>query len=288
MSTYRGKRRNVGPILLLIVVAAAVIAAVLAVVLKPGEKDPEQTPALPTESTSPAPTTTPTPTPTPTSTPTPTPEAEPYDFTQPVPQSENVDDSYFADAVFIGDSRTEGFMLYSGVKGADSLAHTGLNIFGVAEKKVIGTGDNKKTVLEALKEKQYGKVYLTLGVNELGYANDKLFYSTFCDVIDAIRAAQPNAVIYIENLIPLNESQVSKDYLNNTHLRTYNDLMAQVAEEKQVAYLDLYSAFVDENGQLPEDASNDGVHLKKPYCQKWLEYLRCHAVTPEQLGMNET
>ena len=208
-----------------------------------------------------------------------------YDFSQPVPEGGQAAEDYFADAVFIGDSRTEGFLLYSGVTGADGITHTGMNIFQVLDKAVIGTGDSKKTVMQVLSEKQYGKVYLSLGVNELGYQNDTLFYQTYLDVIDAVRECQPDAVIYIENLIPLNESQVSKDYLRNDHLRTYNELMARAAEEKQVAYLDLYSAFVDENGQLPEDASNDGVHLKKPYCQKWLEYLQCHTVTPEQMGL---
>ena len=293
---YRGRRRNRGPILLLVVVVLAVLAALIAVFAgRAAEQPPKETDTPPpVESpTSPAPTespdSTPAPTPTPTESESPSvaPEPDgPYDFSKPVPQSDPAAEDYFEDAVFIGDSRTEGFMLYSGISGADGIYHTGLNIFGVLDKPVIGSGDSKKTVIQALSQKQYGKVYLALGINELGYPNDNLFYETYLDVIDAIRAAQPNAIIYIENLIPLNESQVSRDYLRNDHLRTYNDLMAKVAEEKQVAYLDLYSAFVDENGQLPEDASNDGVHLKKPYCEKWLEDLQCHTVTPEQMGLN--
>ena len=34
----------------------------------------------------------------------------------------------------------------------------------------------------------------------------------------------------------------------------------------------------DENGALPADASTDGVHLNKAYCQKWLAYLKNHTV----------
>ena len=34
-----------------------------------------------------------------------------YDYGEPVPQSEVVDNSYFDNAVFIGDSRTEGLIL---------------------------------------------------------------------------------------------------------------------------------------------------------------------------------
>ena len=38
-----------------------------------------------------------------------------YDFSQPCPESPAVDNSYFEDAAFIGDSRTDGFLLYSGI-----------------------------------------------------------------------------------------------------------------------------------------------------------------------------
>ena len=42
-------------------------------------------------------------------------EAGAYDFSRPVPLSEPVDDSYFDDAVFIGDSRTEGLITNTGL-----------------------------------------------------------------------------------------------------------------------------------------------------------------------------
>mgnify|MGYP000764090947 FL=1 len=143
------------------------------------------------------------------------------------------------------------------------------------------------TLLEALELGEYGKVYLSLGVNELGYYNDEGFYQAYCDAIDAIRACQPDAVIYIQGLIPLNESVVAASggpsYLTNEHLRVYNGLMQKAAEEKQVVFLDLYSEFANENGELPEEASKDGVHLKSDYCKQWLEYLKVHTVDFETL-----
>ena len=38
-----------------------------------------------------------------------------------VPEREPVEDAYFADTVFLGDSRTEGFHLYSGLKEGEYL-----------------------------------------------------------------------------------------------------------------------------------------------------------------------
>lgn len=210
-----------------------------------------------------------------------------YDFSQPVPEREAVDKSYFADAAFIGDSRTDGFMLFSGIGCGENLTSNGLSIFRLAEKKALKIDGESYTLLEALELKEYGKVYLSLGVNELGVYNDKGFYRAYCDAIDAIRAAQPNAVIYIQGLIPLNEEVIAKtggfSYLTNEHLLIYNDLMKQAAEEKQVAFLDLNPYFADEAGSLPADDSSDGVHLKTGPCKKWLEYLQTHTVDYDTL-----
>lgn len=217
------------------------------------------------------------------------PAAEPvwYDFSQPAPETDPVEKDYFKDAAFVGDSRTDGFLLYSGIGGGKNLTSNGLSIFQLSEKKVLTIGGEKYTLLEALAMGEYGKVYLSLGVNELGVKDDEGFYRGYCQAIDIIRAVQPNAVIYIQGLIPLNEGVIAqtikRDYLKNERLRTYNELMRRAAEEKQVVFLDLYSAFVDENGELPADASRDGVHLSKEYCKMWLDYLVKHTVSPDLL-----
>ena len=122
--------------------------------------------------------------------------------------------------------------------------------------------------------------------------DDEGFYRSYLAAIDSIRAIQPNAIIYIQGLIPINEGEIAASGgntdLTNEHLRVYNDLMRKAAQEKQVVYLDLYTEFVDENGELPQGASRDGVHLKKDYCKRWLTYLQTHTVDPAALEMGVT
>lgn len=223
--------------------------------------------------------------------PQPEPEPERYDFTQPAPEREPVENEYFQDAAFIGDSRTDGFMIYSGIGCGENLTSNGLSIFRLGEGAVFRIGGEKMTLPQALERKEYGKVYLSLGVNELGIYNDEGFYQSYLEAIDLIRTLQPQAVIYIQGLIPVNEEVVAAsgggNYLKNDHLRVYNDLMRQAAQEKQVVFLDLYTEFVDENGSLPADASRDGVHLHRAYCEQWLSYLQRHTVEPELLGLEE-
>ena len=210
-----------------------------------------------------------------------------YDFSKPCPESAAVDNSYFEDAAFIGDSRTDGFLIYSGIGCGENLTSNGLSIFKLGTKKALTIDGQQYTLLEALALKEYGKVYLSLGVNELGYYDDEGFYKAYCDAIDAIRACQPNAVIYIQGLIPLNEDKIAESggasYLTNEHLLVYNDLMKKAAEEKQVVFLDLNPEFSGPDGQLPADASKDGVHLRSDYCKAWLEYLKTHTVSYETL-----
>ncbi len=76
----------------------------------------------------------------------------------------------FSNALFIGDSRTVGIAEYSGITEADFFAFTGMSVYS-ALKKESSVGSWKKGTLlaDALQSQQYDRVYLMLGVNELGY-----------------------------------------------------------------------------------------------------------------------
>ena len=81
-----------------------------------------------------------------------------YDFSKPCPESPAVDNSYFADAAIIGDSRTEGLMLYSGIGEVDKYTSIGISIFKLESKKAITIDGVDYTLVEALAQKQYNKV----------------------------------------------------------------------------------------------------------------------------------
>ncbi|MDD3797253.1 MAG: hypothetical protein PHE06_15060, partial [Lachnospiraceae bacterium] len=79
-----------------------------------------------------------------------------------------VDDSYFSDAVFIGDSRMEGFRNASGITQGAFLTSIGLGIDGMANAS-ISTSEGNISVYQGLSGEQYSKIYLLLGTNDLGY-----------------------------------------------------------------------------------------------------------------------
>ncbi|MEG2119303.1 MAG: GDSL-type esterase/lipase family protein [Pseudoflavonifractor sp.] len=264
------------------IAAVAVIVITVLVAWNLPNRAPAPTPT-------PVPTTAPSPTPTPTPAPTPTPVSVlAYDFSIPVSGGTPVSDDWFSDAVFIGDSRTDGLKLYGGIQGATFIEHTGITVFdaGNPDKKVIKRDGKKYTVLEALALGQYKKVYLMLGVNELGYYDDPKFHDTYAALVDTIRSIQPLAVIYLLNLIPINPAKAKANnqpaYVTNEKIATYNGIISDIAKEKNAILVDVAAALVDESGILPREGTTDGVHFTKDYYKKWYEYLKTHTADPEQ------
>lgn len=186
------------------------------------------------------------------------------------------DDKFFDSAVIIGDSRTEGLSLYTGMSNLDAFYSKGLNIEKVMTDEVVTTDDGSMiTVLDALKLKEYKSIYISFGINELGWVYDYLFIDAYKTFIDEVRAIEPEATIYVENILPVS-AELSKedDIYNNPNIENFNKLLKEMCEEDgDIIYLDVASS-VAVDGVLPADASTDGRHCNKDYCEKWLNYIR--------------
>ena len=87
---------------------------------------------------------------------------------EPVSQFTTVDASYFDDALFLGDSHTDGFHDYAGLGNATYFTKNGLTVKDAVEKSFIELDGKKVTLAEALGTRQFGKVYILLGINEIG------------------------------------------------------------------------------------------------------------------------
>ena len=182
------------------------------------------------------------------------------------------DKKSFSDAVFVGDSRTEGMVLQTGVK-ATAYVHKGLTVASVYKDKVIGSGSHKVTVMQALAATSYNRVYLMFGVNETGWYSEDIFVADYKKIIDDIKTENPEAKIYIQSVLPVSKKvSETSDYVKNEKIARYNELLLQ-----NVNYVNVAEA-VSKDGVLPDDAAVDGIHLKKEYCEKWLEYLKVHTL----------
>ena len=193
----------------------------------------------------------------------------------------------------IGDSRTEGLQLYSGIQGADFYCYKGITVFEMDSKKVVELEDGETyTVLEALERgKKYAKIYIALGVNELG-ADAGIYESSFSGFLDQVKALQPQAVIYLETVVPVNPAKCTANrqpyYVTNEKVYAFNEVLPRLAEEKRVVLLDIAGFFSDETGVLAADDTVDGVHFTKGIYQQWLAYLMNHTVDPAEYAAGQT
>ena len=198
--------------------------------------------------------------------------------------------SYFNDAAFLGDSRTLGISDYAGLEEADFYCDSGMMIFKLLEDGVTyqRTG-NKVNLPEVMQEKQYGKIYIMLGMNELGYGNTELYLEKYSEVLQRIREWQPEAIIYImANLHVSREKNNLESEFNNININDKNAASASLANGTDVFYLDVNPLFTDEEGFLNAELTFDGVHLYAKHYDVWRDFLLEHAVEPSEGSGQET
>lgn len=187
-------------------------------------------------------------------------------------------EEYFEDAVFIGDSRTVGICEYSGIENATFLCKTSLSIFDYEKKKI--TYQNKKTsIKEVLSEKDFGKIYVMLGINECRYSTFDEYVEAYKSVIADIRALQPEALIFIESNLLVTAQKSKEDIaISNEKLQKRNDAIAELANQQDTFFIDINQSSLCEDGALIAEYTWDHIHIKAQYYSLWKDYLLSHAI----------
>lgn len=193
-----------------------------------------------------------------------------------------VDDSYFSDALFIGNSRTVGLSLYGSMpEDTTFYATVGMNIYDLLDSsaQVPPEEGPEQSFASLLGSKQFGKVYIMLGINDLGTGTSESFAEYYKGVIDHIHAAQPNAIIYIQSIINISaERDAQGDVISNANINEKNALLRQLANNDYIYYLDINEVLIDSNGFLNADYTSDGIHLGGGSLSIWEDYLYSHAI----------
>ncbi len=199
-----------------------------------------------------------------------------------VPENGRVDDSYFSDAVFVGDSRTEGLRMYSGISPSPKFfSGVGLTVTNVFSDQIVQLNGQWLTVADALRQADYNKVYIMLGMNELGWVYESVYAQDYGRIIDVIRETHPDATIYVQSIIPVSKWKDTTDpdrIYTNANVVRLQKVLCEMCEEKNVHYVNVAEVMQDENGYLFSEATEDGMHLTQEYCKIWAEYLRTHTV----------
>lgn len=193
---------------------------------------------------------------------------------------DTVDESYFDDALFIGDSRTVGLRDYTDLsEHADFYCETSLTIYKVLEENFKGLG----TVREALENNDYGKIYLMVGINELGRGTTEDFIEQYTLVVDTLHQLEPDARIFIQGIMGVSAKKNSEDAIfNNSNINARNHAIATLADNKQFFYIDVNEVVCDEEGNLKAEYTFDQIHLLGVYNELWKQFLMNHGVLGQE------
>ena len=159
---------------------------------------------------------------------------------------------------------TEGETVFLG----DSLTVQGpwAEFFGPIKNRGIG-GDTVGNVLERLGDVTEGrpeKIFLMIGTNDL--AADlpiAQILRGYRKILDRIRAESPRTRVYALSVTPVNQHVPKGPVHDNRQVRELNDgIRALASEYENVEYVDVASPLLDGDGNLRQDLTYDGLHLK--------------------------
>lgn len=175
--------------------------------------------------------------------------------------------------VFIGNSITEGGQDWSKKFGLDHIRNRGI------------AGDVTDGVLKRLDEIVHFKpkaVFLLIGINDLfsfhhKEGNPSLKYDkvvpsaeyvgkNILKIAKIIHHQSPDTKIYVRTLLPTRREYLKKDIL------LVNEMIKKNEAKGYYGVIDLYSQFVDANGELTKELTKDGVHLNDKGYEKWVGF----------------
>lgn len=187
------------------------------------------------------------------------------------------DASYFDDALMIGDSRMEDIRDYGTLDNADYLCAIGLSTYKVTNGGVV-EGD---TLEGKCSRKNYGKIYIMLGQNEVADSPES-FRINLTELLEEVKEYAPDALIFLmANLHVSKQLGIESPLESNERLNVLNEIMEEMCDNETIFYLDVNPIFDDDEGYLPADASGDGVHPYATYYPQWCDWLCEHTITEQ-------
>jgi lysophospholipase L1-like esterase len=189
--------------------------------------------------------------------------------------SGGVSDAWFNDVLFIGDSRTVGLRDYARSGNAEYFCSVGLTVFSVLKDDTKASDKNfsKQTLESLLSSKSYGKIFISLGINECGYSTSSLI-NAYSKLINRVRELQPNAKIILQGIITVTKKYAgSRDYFKPNHINAINERIKGLSNGSTIFYIDANPYFTDSDGYLYTDVTGDGCHFTGKYYREWAKWI---------------
>jgi len=208
-----------------------------------------------------------------------TPVSDPREPVLLPPAYQNVSNEFFADAVFVGDSITEGLRNYCQWNGGGLSVATFLTrvSYGVYNELYGGFhvvyNDVSMPIEDAIAATGAKKLFIMLGINDLGNSGVDKTISYWPILLERIREKNPEITIYVQSIAPV---YTGGEYqgVNNSNVRSYNSRLQQVAKAHGCQFIDVCQYLVDHTGGLAAAYTSDRyVHLSNEGFRTWIKVL---------------
>lgn len=118
--------------------------------------------------------------------------------------------------------------------------------------------------LDEVTESNPLKIFIMIGINDLskGKTTQEIL-NNYEIILDSIISSSPSTEIFVESVLPVNNNftQFKKHYARADSVLILNKKLEKLAANKNQTYIDLYSSFLDDEGKLNSNLTEDGLHL---------------------------
>lgn len=200
----------------------------------------------------------------------------------PIAESTEVDESYFDDCMFVGDSLMVGLGSYGFIPEERIAAGVGMSVVSIGNTPLTNADGSEILAADKVNAASPKHVYILLGLNMLGTYTDEQLLSYYGDFIDSIN--RENTDIYVISVPPVTGERETDEEnpILNSDIDSFNSDLLKFANNRCIYYVDLNTALKGPDGRFPqEDAESDGIHFKKSTYRIMLEYLRTHVYSGE-------
>ncbi len=162
----------------------------------------------------------------------------------------------FEHAVILGDSITTGFSEYGVLDTSKVVAQKGVHLSQL--DSLIETAANLKPEV----------LFLALGLNDVSATDGDTnsFIISYKAVLEKIKKEIPDAVIYINGILPVTADRVAKEPVYAS-IPDYNTAIQQMCDEEGIAFIDNSDIVKDEYYEP------DGEHMTIDYYPVWGEHM---------------
>lgn len=134
------------------------------------------------------------------------------------------------------------------------------------------SGEATRHILQRLhffNSTQPDRIFVLAGINDLrqGVSN-QVIIQNWRTMVETLRHKHPNSEIILQSLLP-----TRLEAIGNQRIRYLNGHLAAIAHQEGATYLDLYSQFTDDQGNLDRNLTTDGIHLSRQGYSIWQQAL---------------